>query len=87
MNARFANINSGYTQVFQPGRLTLGLCVPIEHYADSAIPTMEGFVERVQLAERCGLRAVWLRDVPFNVPSFGDAGQLYDPFEIGRAHV
>ena len=24
--------------------------------------------------------AVWLRDVPFNVPSFGDAGQTYDPF-------
>lgn len=23
---------------------------------------------------------MWLRDVPFNVPSFGDAGQLFDPF-------
>ena len=22
----------------------------------------------------------WLRDVPFNVPSFGDAGQVFDPF-------
>ena len=41
---------------------------------------MERFVERVQLTEECGLAAIWLRDVPFNVPSFGDAGQLYDPF-------
>ena len=32
------------------------------------------------MAERLGFKAVWLRDVPFNVPSFGDAGQLFDPF-------
>jgi len=37
-------------------------------------------LERIQLAETLGFTAVWLRDVPFNVPSFGDAGQLYDPF-------
>ncbi|MEO1288168.1 MAG: TIGR03571 family LLM class oxidoreductase, partial [Chloroflexota bacterium] len=27
-----------------------------------------------------GFSAVWLRDVPLNVPSFGDVGQIYDPF-------
>jgi len=37
-------------------------------------------VQRIQLAEELGFSAVWLRDVPFNVPSFGDAGQLHDPF-------
>ena len=37
-------------------------------------------MERVQLAEALGFSAVWLRDVPFNVPSFGDAGQMFDPF-------
>jgi luciferase-type oxidoreductase len=37
-------------------------------------------IERVQLAERLGFSAIWLRDVPFNVPAFGDAGQLFDPF-------
>ena len=37
-------------------------------------------MERVKLAEELGFAAMWLRDVPFNVPSFGDAGQLYDPF-------
>ena len=30
--------------------------------------------------EEFGFKALWVRDVPFNVPSFGDAGQIYDPF-------
>lgn len=41
---------------------------------------MQQQLERIQLAEKFGFSAVWLRDVPFNVPSFGDAGQLHDPF-------
>jgi len=41
---------------------------------------MKDHLARVQLAERLGFSAVWLRDVPFNVPGFGDAGQLFDPF-------
>lgn len=41
---------------------------------------MAAHVDRVKLAESLGYSAVWLRDVPFNVPSFGDAGQCYDPF-------
>jgi len=41
---------------------------------------MAHHIERVQLAEELGFYAIWLRDVPFNVPSFGDAGQLFDPF-------
>ncbi len=54
--------------------------VPIETYAQRPVPTMTRHLERVQLAEELGFSAVWLRDVPFNVPSFGDAGQTYDPF-------
>lgn len=54
--------------------------VPIENYAQGSVPTMVHHIERVQLAEELGFSAVWLRDVPFNVPSFGDAGQTYDPF-------
>ncbi|MEM1082156.1 MAG: LLM class oxidoreductase [Pseudomonadota bacterium] len=73
-------MNAAYAQVFQPNRLSIGLVVPIESYAASAVPTMQRQIERIQLAERLGFSAVWLRDVPFNVPSFGDAGQLYDPF-------
>ncbi len=78
--ATFQQINRGYNEVFRPNKLTIGLVVPIETYATSAVPTMAQHVERVQSAEKLGFSAVWLRDVPFNVPSFGDAGQLYDPF-------
>lgn len=78
--AKFQSINRGYNSVFRPNRLSLGLVVPIETYATGAVPTMARHVERVQLAEALGFSAVWLRDVPFNVPSFGDAGQTFDPF-------
>jgi len=76
----FQTINRGYNSVFRPNRLSLGLVVPIETYSKSPVPSMAHHVERVRLAEALGFSAVWLRDVPFNVPSFGDAGQTYDPF-------
>ncbi|MAQ44391.1 MAG: LLM class flavin-dependent oxidoreductase [Confluentimicrobium sp.] len=76
----FPQINRGFDATFTPGRLSLGLVVPVAAYPDSPVPDMTGHLARVQQAEALGFRAVWLRDVPFNVPSFGDAGQLYDPF-------
>lgn len=76
---QFLKINQGYNAVFKPNRLSVGLVVPIETYDRSPVPSMKGHVERVQLAEKLGFSAVWLRDVPFNVPSFGDAGQTFDP--------
>lgn len=78
--ASFQSINRGYKTVFKPNRLSLGLVVPLEQYASGPVPTMARHAERVQLAEALGFSAVWLRDVPFNVPSFGDAGQVFDPF-------
>lgn len=76
----FAPINRGYNQVFQPNRLSIGVIAPLESYTSRPVPTMERHLERVRLAEKAGFSAVWLRDVPFNVPSFGDAGQVFDPF-------
>lgn len=76
----FQPINRGYNAVFRPNRLSLGLVVPIENYGWNPVPTLLQHLERIQLAEELGFSAVWLRDVPFNVPSFGDAGQTYDPF-------
>lgn len=78
--AEFAPINRAYNDVFRPNRLSVGLVAPLESYATSPVPSMAQHVQRVQLAEELGFAAIWLRDVPFNVPSFGDAGQLYDPF-------
>ena len=80
MTSEFERINCGYDAVFRAGRLSLGLVVPIESYPSGPLPTMERHLERVRLVESLGFSAAWLRDVPFNVPSFGDAGQTYDPF-------
>ncbi|WP_394175145.1 LLM class oxidoreductase [Thalassotalea litorea] len=78
--ATFNTINRGYNQTFQPGKLSIGLVVPIERYENGPVPSMQDHLQKVQLAESLGFSAVWLRDVPFNVPSFGDAGQVFDPF-------
>ncbi|MEL6565286.1 MAG: LLM class oxidoreductase [Pseudomonadota bacterium] len=76
----FPQINSAYNRVFRPGRLSIGLVLPLEAYAVGVEPTMRRHLEAAQKAETLGFAALWLRDVPFNVPSFGDAGQIFDPF-------
>lgn len=76
----FQTINQGYNSVFKPNQLSLGVVVPIENYSQSSVPTMQQHLERVQLVEQLGFKAIWIRDVPFHVPSFGDAGQTFDPF-------
>ncbi|MEM7052251.1 MAG: LLM class oxidoreductase [Acidobacteriota bacterium] len=76
----FRRINHGFDRVFRTGRMSLGLVVPIEAYPQGPVPTMAQHLERVRRAEQLGFSAVWLRDVPFNVASFGDAGQIFDPF-------
>jgi luciferase-type oxidoreductase len=77
---RFEPINRAYNTVFVPNRLSIGLVLPIERYDRGPVPDMTRHLERVQLAEALGFKAVWLRDVPLVVPSFGDAGQPFDPF-------
>lgn len=76
----FPRLNRGYDATFQLGRLSLGLVAPITRYEASPVPDMVNHLERARRAEALGFRAIWLRDVPFNVPSFGDAGQVFDPF-------
>lgn len=78
--APFPEINAAYNGVFRPGRLSLGLVLPLEAYAVGAEPTMRDHIAAAQLAETLGFASLWLRDVPFNVPSFGDPGQMFDPF-------
>lgn len=76
----FPELNLAYNSVFQPAALTLGLVVPLEAHGNNPVPDMDRHVERAMLADKLGFSALWLRDVPFNVPSFGDAGQTFDPF-------
>lgn len=76
----FPEINAAYDGTFRPGRLSLGLVLPLEAYEVGAAPSMRSHIAAAQLAEALGFAALWLRDVPFNVPSFGDPGQMFDPF-------
>lgn len=79
-SGEFQPVNQAYNSTFRPNRLSIGLVVPLESYTSGPVPTMTRHVERVRLAQELGFAAVWLRDVPFNVPTFGDAGQMFDPF-------
>ncbi len=76
----FPSINRGYNATFRVDEMTLGLVAPLESYAVGAVPTMACDLERIASAEAMGFAAIWLRDIPYDVPSFGDVGQVYDPF-------
>lgn len=76
----FESINRGFNSTFELGKLSIGVVVPIENYAQSSVPSMQDHISRVKLIEELGFKALWIRDVPFHVPAFGDAGQAYDPF-------
>jgi luciferase-type oxidoreductase len=75
----------GFDSVFGRGAPTLGLFFAIEAY-QGAVPTMQGQIELARRAEDVGFAALWFRDVPLLDPSFGDAGQVYDPW-VYLGHV
>lgn len=71
--------SSSFKQLFKENHLTVGVYFPIEAYKGS-IPTMQHQVALAQQAEALGFAALWFRDVPLYDPSFGDVGQIYDPW-------
>ncbi len=76
---------SVFSKIATRGKLTLGLVFPLEAYSGS-IAKMQNQEKLAKLAEELGFKALWFRDVPFNDPSFGDAGQLFDPW-IYMTHI
>jgi luciferase-type oxidoreductase len=68
-----------YARVFQPGSLTIGFIAPLEGYPNAPWPTLENHETMVEAVDAAGFAALWLRDVPFYDPNFGDVGQLVDP--------
>lgn len=70
--------NDGFRRMFDRDEITFGAIFPLEGY-EGTTASMEEQVERAQLAEEQGFDALWFRDVPLLDPSFGDAGQIYDP--------
>jgi luciferase-type oxidoreductase len=69
----------GYARVFQPGHLTFGFIAPLESYPHTPGPTLAGHAAMAQRVDEAGFAALWLRDVPFYDPNFGDVGQVLDP--------
>lgn len=74
-------LHKGYSRMFQENKLSLGLVFPLESYAGST-PIMD-LGEQMKLAkqaEKLDFSSLFVRDIPLNDPSFGDAGQIYDPW-------
>jgi luciferase-type oxidoreductase len=69
----------GFQRMFAPDKLTLGVLFAIESYTGDT-PTMQGQIELARAAEDGGFAALWARDVPLRDPTFGDVGQIYDPW-------
>lgn len=72
--------HKAFSRVFQKGKLTIGLIAPFKGYPDVAQPNVEDMGDLAELADKLGFAALWLRDVPFFDPNFGDVGQGLDPF-------
>jgi len=69
----------GYARVFKQGHLTFGFIAPLESYPNSPGPTLQYHAQMAQRVDEAGFSAIWLRDVPFYDPNFGDVGQILDP--------
>ena len=69
----------GFRRMFARDQLTLGLFFAIDNY-DADMPDMSRQVELARRADDLGFAALWTRDVPLRDPSFGDVGQIYDPW-------
>lgn len=71
--------STGFAHMFHPGKLTLGIFFPIESFAGD-MPSMQRQEALARRAEALGFSALWFRDVPLRDPSFGDVGQIFDPW-------
>lgn len=69
----------GFQRLFRPAALTLGLILPLETHPDRPAPTMRDHLQMAQRAEALGFGALWMRDVPFYDPDYGDVAQVFEP--------
>lgn len=71
--------NSGYNRMYKPNSMTVGLFFPLESYGGD-VPSMLHQEKLAALVESLNFSALWFRDVPLRDPTFGDVGQIFDPF-------
>ncbi len=73
------NEHPGYSRMFAPNKLTLGIFLPIKFYTGH-MDDLKGQADIVEMIDQQNFAAIWVRDVPLFDPNFGDAGQVFDPF-------
>ncbi|HSQ32472.1 MAG TPA: LLM class oxidoreductase [Gemmatimonadaceae bacterium] len=78
-DVRSAQQSCAFRRMFAPRQLTFGVFFPIEAFSGDR-PSMTDQIALAQRAEELGFAALWFRDVPLRDPSFGDVGQVFDPF-------
>ncbi|MCH1918737.1 TIGR03571 family LLM class oxidoreductase [Shewanella sp. A3A] len=79
MYANLSEAPASFRRVFTPGQLSIGILTPLEAYPESPFPTLADHQRIAKLTEDAGIASIWLRDVPFYDPNFGDAAQMLDP--------
>lgn len=68
-----------FRRLFHPGRLTLGLVLPLTEMRQEEIDPMEQLAYATQ-ADRLGFDALWVRDVPLNSPDYPDPVGHLEPW-------
>lgn len=68
----------GFQRLFRPGALTVGLILPLETHPSRPAPTMRDHVAMAQRADVLGFGALWMRDVPFYDPEYGDTAHIFE---------
>jgi luciferase-type oxidoreductase len=76
----------GFARTFVAGKLTVGLILPLESHPGRIAPTMVGHLAMARQAEELGFAALWMRDIPFLDPHYGDVGQIFEPL-VYVAHL
>lgn len=71
--------HAGFARCFAPAALTVGLILPLETHPFRAAPTMKDHLAMAQTAEALGFASLWMRDIPFYDPDYGDVGQIFEP--------
>ncbi|WP_020651397.1 LLM class oxidoreductase [Massilia niastensis] len=69
----------GFQRLFQPDALSVGLILPLETHPGRPAPTMRDHVRMARRAEELGFGALWMRDIPFYDPHYGDVAQIFEP--------
>ncbi|SEJ90445.1 luciferase-type oxidoreductase, BA3436 family [Sphingobium sp. AP50] len=74
-----ASRHPGFMRLFARDQLTIGLIMPLETYPDGPGPTMRHHLDMAIAADEAGFGALWMRDIPFFDPNYGDLGQVFEP--------